>query len=130
MTFSEYNANTKQTTNVSWSSASKNPPWSANGQCVSFIDCDGVHDVFYVEGQATGEADANPSILPGSAVLTVTQGQNAKQFYWMLDNYPSPSFSECDACDPYFGNQYNPVSINASVPSTQWSFNYACVVSP
>jgi hypothetical protein len=130
MTFSQYNASTKTTKDVSWSSAAKNPPWTAYGQCVSFIDCDGAQDVFYVQGTATGEADANRGILPGSAVLTVKQGQNAEPFYWMVDNYPSPTFSQCDECDPYPENQYNPVSTNAPVPSTHWSFNYACVVSP
>lgn len=127
--FSHYNASTGKTTDMRWSwSPGPNDLDMAWGQCVGFYDCDGNWDVFYTgEAAATGYGAANRYNLNPTKV---TQGQNSAAFYWQFDNYPTPSFSDCDACDPYPNNEYSPVSANAPKTGVMFYFGYSCTVTP
>jgi hypothetical protein len=59
-----------------------------------------------------------------------TRGKIPRRFTWLSDRYPYPTFSDCDECDTDPYGYENPVSTDVPVSSTQWSFNYACTVSP
>jgi hypothetical protein len=77
---------------------------------------------------ATGYGAASSLAVPPNT--TVTQGQNAKSFYWEFDSYLPPTFSACDDCDPYPNNSYNPVSLNAPQPGVTFYYTYNCTVTP
>ena len=128
--FEMYVASTGKRTPKSWSSQTSEPPFPAKGVCWQYTDCDASNEVYYVPGKAIGEGDASSTLLPGSPALTVTQGQNAQPFYWMLDNYAQPTLADCDACDPYPAGHENPNSTNTPISSTVWSFDYACTITP
>ncbi len=113
---------------MTWSSPANQGPFNTVGVCVQYNDCDDSPEVYYIEGVADGVGCAAASTLPGNC--EVEQGQSPASFYWLLDRYPYPTFSDCDECDTDPGGVENPVSTNAQVPSTKWSFNYACTVSP
>jgi hypothetical protein len=125
--FTQYNATTNKSVDVIWNSPASEGPFQAVGACWAFTDCDGASDIYYVQGTATGMGAANQISIN---LVKVTQGQTPQQFYWMLDRYPQPTLADCDECDPYPGGQENPVSANAPVPTTKWSFDYACNISP
>ena len=98
---------------------------TAYGQCFSYYDCDGNYQVFYKEGSAKGYGAALTT-----ATTTVESGGNAKPFYWEFDDYPVPTLSDCDACDPDPDNHENPVSTNAPEASITFYFSYECTVTP
>ncbi len=124
--FSYYNASTGKTTDVRWSwSPGPNDLDTATGQCVSYTDCDDAYNIFYKEGSVTGEGAAALT-----AIKTVEQGQNSQPFYWEFDDYPAPSFSDCDACDPYPDGEENPLSVNTPKAGITFYFAYDCSVSP
>jgi hypothetical protein len=125
MEFSQYNAGTKKDKTVTWTSPANQGPFNTTGVCVQFNDCDDTPDVYYIQGMATGVGCsaflANP--------CSVDQGQTPESFYWSLDRYPYPTFSQCDECDIDPGGKENPVSTNAPVSSTVWYFDYSCTVT-
>jgi hypothetical protein len=91
--FSYYNASTGKATEIAWSwSPGQNDLDTARGECFSYWDCDRDYNLLYKQGSATGQGAA--SVL---ATTTVEQGQNSQPFYWEFDNYPEPTFSDCDA---------------------------------
>ena len=128
--FTRYNANTKTTTNVKWTSSNQDP-FDTAGVCWTYTNCSGeTNDVFYILGTDNGQGAA--ASLPGSSpnTTTVQQGQSPKQFYWTLDQYPQPTAGVCDVCDPGYPDGQNPRSTNAPIDSTMWYFDYTCNVSP
>jgi hypothetical protein len=128
MTFVQYNASTGKDSDVTWSSPANQGPFNTVGVCAQYNDCEDSPEVYYIQGVANGVGCASTVTLPGNCV--VDQGQNPLSFSWLLDRYPYPTFSDCDECDTDPDGYENPVSTNAPVSSTQWSFNYACTVSP
>lgn len=126
-TFTRYNAVTKQTTNVGWTSPANLGPFKSFGVCYGpYTNCSNDPNDYYYIPPGTNSYGAASRIL-SNPVTKVLQGQSAAQFYWTLDQYPYPTEGTCDQCDPDPNGQ-NPSSINAPIATTVWSFDYACTV--
>ena len=125
--FNYYNASTGKNTNVPWSWApGPNDLDMAFGVCYQYYDCSASGNVFYREGFANG-AGAAYGLKPPT---TVSQGQNPASFWWVFDNYQSPTFSSCGACAPDPGGLTNLTSVNAARPSVTFYFSWDCSVTP
>lgn len=125
--FEQYNGSTGTTTPKSWSSAGQE--FYAYGVCYQFYDCDDQSDVYWQTGIAKGQGAASSAVLPGSPILTATQGGNSQLFYWTLDRYQDPSVSQCDQCDVCPTCSENPNSTDVPVNTLYWYFDYSCTVA-
>lgn len=127
--FTRYNGITGTTDDPTWTSPANQGPFKLFGVCYgTYTNCSGdFNDYYYVRPDANGAGAAAGFGSP--ITTTVIQGQSPAQFYWMLDQYPSPTDQGCDQCDPYPGGS-NPSSTNEPVATTIWAFDYACNVAP